>query len=280
MINSLRLTPDAARSGGRDSVDRKNHARNARDRPWRTNSVVTKEYSWLLYKLYSELQDAASHTIPSQVLLVTVENHIEFKKRMHRLAEDANSHMDEIGLATSASLGITVIKITQHLTDKHFVSELQHHAGDAISLRALFCLCCPSVKEAEVDDGMRWCKMYRAHDVLEELLRYKSSPMVDASFDGCPQETLDLNVDEQDIRELFDAIDMDHTGQISMENLCKGGKLDADEAQRLVALWDRERTGQLSRSDLLAVVHQVHSSVRQQMKAMFADLKNKQAAGC
>jgi len=262
MIHELRLTPDAATKLTSKASEQRKQVRKARARPWQENKFVTKPYAWLLYKLFAELKDS-SHTIPSKVLLDTVSNLDRLRALMQKFADDPDEAMSKFADSTLA------VRVTKHLTDKQCILRLEDHAGDAVSLRALFCLCCPSVQESEIEAGMQWCRTYRAHDILNALLKCKSSPLVDASFDE-KKEDVAIDVDEEDIEALFEAIDMDHDGQLSVENLCEGGNLRPEEARRLVELWDRDRTGELSKGEILAIVHHVHSSVRQRMKALFA----------
>merc|ERR1711971_560491 len=190
------------------------------------------------------------------------------------------SVLDAAFVAASAEEGVLedslnhtqVVKLQNHLTTRQFLALLEEHRGEGVTLRALFCWCCPSVREAEIEDGMRWCKAYRAHDVLEELLKYQSSPMVDPRFHhNSKPEDMNLEVDEDDIDALFEALDMDGDGDLSMAELCRGGKLELEEGRRLIELWDRDKTGNLSKADVTAIVFQMHSSVRQTMKAVFAD---------
>jgi len=274
MLQELRLAPHAGtHTTVSPSSQRRTQARKMRNRPWHDNSTITKPFAWLMYHLFTELQDAGLRAIPNQVLADAVGDHRRLKTLLQQFSQKAAAvdvDMNEPG----HPLTLLLVLMEKHLTDKNFATRLHDHDGDAVSLHGLFCLMCPQVTEAEIDDGMRWCAAYRAHDVLSELLRYKTSPMVDAAADA-PQHTLELNISEDDVLALFEAVDMDGSGEMSMQELCEKGSLPPGEARRLIELWDRSRSGELSKGDILAIVHQVHSSVRQSMKALFTESRGR-----
>lgn len=269
MINSLRLTPDVAQK----KQGRRSEMRAKRERPWCENTMVTKPFSFLVYRLFAHLIDESANWISNETLL----NLTHSNKVLKEIVDGAVKHSAEQGVEDPGHpLRTVASSLESRITGAEFARSVQHH-GDHISLRALFCLLCPGVKEAEIQDGMKWCHGYRAHDVLEELLKHKTGAMSldrDSSFDDRPdEERVHIEVDEEDIDALLEAIDLDKNGNISLEDLVKGGNLQPEEARRLVRLWDREKTGELSKGDLLAIVHEMHSSVRQNMKALFANSK-------
>jgi Ca2+-binding EF-hand superfamily protein len=275
MIRELRLTPDAkdVKQQSQRTVKRK-----CRDRPWETNQVITKPYAWLIYHFFIELKDR-TYTIPSQTLSDYARDFERTRGLLTRLAEKGGPSLSANGSVSGhgsgQSLTLLAARIAQHLTDSAFLSRLELTGGDAVSVRALLCLCCNGVKEAEIDDGMRWCQTYRANDVLTELLKCKTGPMsnpADSSVDA-PREIEDIDVDASDIDALFEALDTDGGGRLSLAELCQSGEVRPDEARRFVNLFDRDRSGDLSKAELLHIVHEVHSEVRQTMKAIFATTK-------
>lgn len=259
MIKELQLTPDPAP----EQNSRRQSQRKQRDRPWKANLVITKPYAMSLYRTFSELQDG-SGTISMAALAKFSGDHEHVRSKLMKWTEQSDRAAGE-DRKTQQQI---ITKVSIHLTDRGFMERLEEY-GDAVSLRALFCLCCPAISEAEIDDGMRWCLAYRAHDILTELLKYNSSPMTDEKYDPAKQN-VDIDLSAEDVDALFQALDIDGDGHLSLKELCQGGDLQSEDARKLINLWDRDRSGELSKSEILAIIHQVHHSVRQTMKGMFA----------
>lgn len=270
LVDDNRMT-STAKTRKRASIQtRRCQQREERSTAWKENSLVTKAFSWLIYKISVHLQNASTHTVSSQALLDLVSEHETVRQLVHKLSEKKDASMNRLQCEGDLKdISLVANRAVKALTEREFVTRLQDHAGDAISLRALFCLTCPLAKEAEIQDGVGWCKKYRVYDALEELLRQKVSTLSDPNFDQ-QKDGVEMNIFEKDVDELFEVLDTNHDGRISIDNLIGEGNLSATQAQQLVTLWDKDRSGELSRGDLLATVQHVTPQVAHSLKGLFS----------
>jgi len=125
-----------------------------------------------------------------------------------------------------------------------------------LSLRALCCVVWPHIKEADIETCMGWCRAYQAQSTLQEVLR------------AIREEDVELDV--EDIDELFEAIDSNGDGQLSLDELSNMGHLDISTARRLVDRLDSDANGSLSKAEVKSLIHQLDIAFKEQFKAAFA----------
>merc|ERR1719401_697421 len=93
-------------------------------------------------------------------------------------------------------------KLVHHLhrcfTDKTILAKLDLLGEGSISLRSFFCTLLPFICETEIEVCLRWCRTYRAQDVVKSFL-----------------EAGDVSVlDVHDVRAIFQVMDTDSDGVI------------------------------------------------------------------
>merc|ERR1712217_925831 len=97
--------------------------------------------------------------------------------------------------------------------------------------------------------------MGNAQFVLQEFLH---------ASDGDP------DVDLDDIEELFAAVDVNHDGVLSIDELIGQGSMDVGEAKKLIARLDRNNSGELSKGEFESVILKIDQVLKEQIKAMYS----------
>lgn len=294
MIADLTLTPGSATERHTTLRERRRaHKRKNRVTPWKENAFLTQPVAWMIYSFFFELRDTETNTLPIEAVLDIAKNHVALESLFEKAMRNAGEQIDLVreaeehsaspmgkkgspGGPIPAELLQTRFQVQRRVQDPAFLSRIDDMGEDDLSLRGLLCALASDASEAEIEDGMRWCSKFRANHILTELLKHDKSDMVDPQYFAKREATaapeLDLHADDLEI--LFGLLDSDGDGQIDVKNLVEMGGLSSDDAHKLVQLWDRGRDGALSRSDVLAIIHQMHAVVRQSMKAMFAQTRS------
>merc|ERR1719253_1686044 len=86
MLEELRLAPHAGTHAKCSvSSQRRAQARRMRNRPWQDNSTITKPFAWLVYHIFTDLQDRGLRAIPHQALADAIND----RKRVKAILQQA-----------------------------------------------------------------------------------------------------------------------------------------------------------------------------------------------
>jgi len=163
-------------------------------------------------------------------------------------------------------------------------------ADGVVSLRMFLCFLWPRVSDAGIECSFRWCQVFHAQQVLAVLMTKRRASLVgtrqrnsrwsvDSTFAAEPPQSgrgsqvhrgFLNDIDREDLKILFDIIDINGDGELSARELCVQGGLDAKQAQCLLKVWDQNHNGNLSQLEISSVVQAVDSGLKQQMKGLFA----------
>eukprot|EP00747_Dinoflagellata_sp_TGD_P016845 gnl/TRDRNA2_/TRDRNA2_125414_c1_seq1.p1 gnl/TRDRNA2_/TRDRNA2_125414_c1~~gnl/TRDRNA2_/TRDRNA2_125414_c1_seq1.p1 ORF type:complete len:407 (-),score=84.87 gnl/TRDRNA2_/TRDRNA2_125414_c1_seq1:130-1350(-) len=265
--SKLRMTPDPGGPVKRKNMTERQRMR-AKERAWRQNAMLTKVHAYVLFKVFQKLQvdlqiskeqlmEATEHL---NDIVVPIVQDIQGSANSKSFRSPDIDPSEEFFTRTAHSVG-------NALAQADFQQRVHELEEQQVSLREFCSLIYPHVKEAEIEACMRHCHLFRAHDILTELLEAETT----ATADGTRVTSTKLDVDDDDIDALFQAIDSNGDGHLSIEELCKVGGLELREAQKLVEMWDRDRSGQLSRGETLSIIYNMHSIVRCRMKGFWAE---------
>merc|ERR1711977_93891 len=100
-------------------------------------------------------------------------------------------------------LGRLVAHLKRYFHDRNVVAKLDGFGEGSITLRAFFCVIFHSLSEGDIETCLRWCQAFRAHDVLKEYMLIGNTS----------------NLSVEDVRTIFQAIDTDSNGTISLDEL-------------------------------------------------------------
>merc|ERR1740121_2962200 len=144
-----------------------------------------------------------------------------------------------------------------HLASLQVQKAFKEAEGEKISLRAFFCLVWSTCPESDIENCVKWCGLFTAKLVLEEIL--------DEDGDGKVED-----VDPEDVEAIFSAIDMNGDGKVTIEELVSDGGFSEAQARKLMS-HDRDRKGSLDMRELKAAANQTHAQVSESVRGLFAN---------
>jgi len=262
----IMLTPDPACVAGSPATWLTRRTKQ-RERPWILSAVVTKPRVYVMWWFFNKLKKG------SQIQRSGLLELINDPRRLDEVLSHGAAELRPAELIhqsdTMAELKV-VSYIKTHLCAASSVQRLKEQAKEeGLSLRALLSTMWLNVPEREINQGLKWCRQFQALAALKELLRPVQSDDVDP-FQGPENEALHLNLTEDDVQALFDVIDQDGNGNLSITELVALGNLSGAEAKHLEKVWDRDRSGELSQEELLASIHGRSRELRGSIKGVFA----------
>mmetsp|Transcript_3014 Transcript_3014/g.7312 ORF Transcript_3014/g.7312 Transcript_3014/m.7312 type:complete len:507 (+) Transcript_3014:214-1734(+) len=259
--NKLKITPDPGGCGRRP----KGISATRKDKPWREPTIITKPRSYIAFSVYMQVAENGS------VSAGNLRKHIGNRKNLLAALEQAYDHLQEQPWAgkTDGELRTrTCSNMSTYLETA--VAELQPLSEDEqVSMHRFLCLMWPRVSDKEVYTGFTFCRQFQAMATLEELLRASESALTNSEYEP-GKHGPDLDVDQDDIQALFEALDVNKDGKLSVEELTAEGAISAEEAEKLLRLWDRDFTGQLNKGEILNIVYGINQVVQRQLKNAFA----------
>jgi len=122
-----------------------------------------------------------------------------------------------------------------------------------ISMRAFYCLTMPSTSEADIDAGLRYCRLFAAQDTMRELMK----------TDG------PVKVDKEDVQMLFMAMDLDGDGRLTRDELVEHSQLSAEEVDAVMSKMDKDHSGELTKKEVEFLLLKLDHSLRCDLKASF-----------
>merc|ERR1719343_1823923 len=122
----------------------------------------------------------------------------------------------------------------------------------------MFCLVWTFVHENEIDACLRWSQTFRAREILEEI--------IEGTGEGKPPSKIAVD----DIEVIFEVMDVNHDGEIDIDELCHKGHIDVELARRLVKRWDEDGSGTLNKSELRSIIYKFDPSVKNKLKGIYA----------
>jgi len=260
----IMLTPDPTCAAGSPATWLPRR-RKPRERPWMDFAVVTKQRVYVMWSFFNRLKKGSQVQRSDLLELVIdprrLDDILSGCAAQFRVAELFH-HSDTVSELKVVSY------IKTHICAASSVQRLKEHTEEeGLSLHALLSAMWFNVSEREINQGLKWCRQFQALAALKELLKPVESNEVDPFLD--PEKALRLNLTEDDVQALFDVVDQDGNGNLSITELVALGNLSGAEAKHLEKVWDRDRNGELSQEELLASIQGMNRVLRGSIKGVF-----------
>jgi hypothetical protein len=181
-------------------------------RGFKAPSTVKKSHAWVMWKVFDDLA-GETRVIHCQALSTLLGNQQRLMKFLNDEARTAhkydktNQNMDD-----DERPDVLVLKLSKFLTSSEALKRLEKAVArgeKSLSLRGFFCVFWWFVAESELEACLGWCRCFYAQVALHDLCSAGSSK-IDA-------------IAEEDVLELFRAIDVDGSGSVTVDELCRGG---------------------------------------------------------
>jgi len=238
----------------------------SRQRPWRDPAVVSKPRAFMIWALFAEM--ATENTVSAKELVDLLQNRTDTKEMMERaharglegssgaIAEDAKSKLIE--------------SMMTHLLHRGFLDRLSACGQDErLSFRALTSMLWPTVPDKDITACLKWARQFQAFRMLRELTKTKDSALTNADYDP-NRDGVKLDVTRDDVEALFEVLDVNGDGTLTVDELTRSGVVSVEEASRLMELWDRDRNDELQKGEIMSIIWGMNQVVRRQLKGMFA----------
>ncbi|CAJ1450928.1 unnamed protein product [Effrenium voratum] len=282
----LRLDPDAAHSA---SMRPRGY-----DKPWQRaahRDGLTKAHAWVAWISFRQLAKKSNPRVIDSLELLNLVTRgrprvfplinaaVEESKSPAEQVEERTDELCASRIVMSVSQALLAKEVEERLRKMQGASVHGEESGH-ISLRSFLCLLWPKVGDASIECCVRWCQSFHAHQVCLALLRQKRASMcqtrqsrgsigMEPASGRRPVALLD-RLDRDDLKALFETLDIDGNLKLSARELCTQGGISAKEAQRLLRIWDQDNDGELSQAELSSIVHALDSALKQQVKGLFA----------
>jgi len=266
MRSKLALAPDPTPSGGGGGKKKCQVLR-----PWKQPTIVTKARAYMVWCLFDSLLEPdkfGGAEFKVKKLTDLIEEEAKLQEELARFA----SRLDDEGLKDKdkTAEARAVRYMHAHLTSESSKNKLaEYEPDDMLSLRGMLAVLWTNVEEREIQQGIQWCRKYQAHMALHELCKTKESALTNADYDPS-QHAMELDVTQDDIQAIFDVLDTNGDGKLTMDELVGDGSIDDKQAAHLQRLWDRDRDGELTKGDMLSIILGMNQMVRRELKGLFA----------
>mmetsp|Transcript_12001 Transcript_12001/g.21265 ORF Transcript_12001/g.21265 Transcript_12001/m.21265 type:complete len:303 (-) Transcript_12001:96-1004(-) len=198
---------------------------------------------WALVKQYG------NSSIPAEAG-VAKDNISKAFRKDSPFVRQSMSHLSDEG-----EMGIKKVKLTSRLQDPE-VQDYLDKAPETVKQDAFVHVVWPKLKSAEKIAVGEQLKRYYAQAKLSRLLKTVM----------CGEGN---SLTAAEIRSMFDEVDVDGNGILSVKELVQAGDLDLEEATSLTTFLDQKQDGMIEFRDVMEVVG-MQSNVRQGLKGMFA----------
>mmetsp|Transcript_58652 Transcript_58652/g.132170 ORF Transcript_58652/g.132170 Transcript_58652/m.132170 type:complete len:483 (+) Transcript_58652:85-1533(+) len=256
IAHKVRLTPDpppGQAEGDAELLRRRPNKDPKRRRPWRQPQGITEDHAWVIWRVFRSLAGDECRVVSSDTLREFCNDGLAVDKLVH---ESIRKGKEEDG---DKCVGRLVPHIIAQLHGSDILRRLEDLGGGDVSFRAFCILAWPYMKESQTEACLGWCKSFQVHKVLEELIEQVNEGKEE-----------DLEIDQDDIETLFEVMDSNCDGRLSIDELCNQGNADAIEARRLVRKLDTDASGSLSKDEVKSLIFGMDTAVKQHIKAMFA----------
>jgi Ca2+-binding EF-hand superfamily protein len=229
----------------------------------------SKAHCWFVYRFFVQLAGGGmQNTLPTQTLQSTLgdENAVdECISQVYLLAAEViipmdSKEEDHPGFnkrwsikGDTQELGRLAAHLKRYFHDRNVVAKLDAFGEGSVTLRAFFCVIFHSLSEGDIETCLRWCQAFRAHDVLKEYMAIGNTS----------------NLSVEDVRTIFQAIDTDCNGMITLAELIEGGELEEDQARALMQRLDEDSNGTISLDELQGILRSIDTSLRCEFQDAF-----------
>lgn len=239
----------------------------------------TKAHAWFIYRVFNILAGVeTATTIPDENLqklrddntyIYEVLNTASAAASLVTGAREKKPVGKQAGRISIVGDAKDLTKLVGHLQryfhDRHAGEKLDAFGEGSVTLRAFFCVILHSLTEGEIETCLRWCQSFRAHDVLKEFMVTGQTHYIDC----------------EDIRMIFETMDTDHNGKLTVEELMEGGELERDQAEILLKRLDGDMSGEISAAELEGVLRNMDTSIRASFRLAFEmDVHNPTQLAC
>ncbi|CAL1144587.1 unnamed protein product [Cladocopium goreaui] len=222
---------------------------------------VTREASYILY-LFWQLAGGAKQF--SQVPLISRSELLKslqprgpvilaLRQRIHKLE-------GEIAEMTSKAED----KMLTRLTSNEVYRKLQAMKEEEISQEIFIPVVFPGIKRFDLKFVLGCFRRFWAQEGLSNILHLVSEEKKD------PKGRLKVEIPVVDLKNVFDVLDEDDDGTISIKEMVQQGALEVKDALYLSELLDKGQDGEVSLAELMNLVVGTSGEVSESLKGLFA----------
>lgn len=241
--HQLRITPDESNHDARDRRSRRFRVDRSwrKPKPGRQPTCITKEHAWVVWSLFNTLA-RGRRLIPKYELKQAFEDNNEVMARLKKHALMEPDAPEEEAMLSVASRFTTADALRR-------VSQL---GEDIVSLRAFLCFAWPLAPEMEVELCMRWCRAFRANEVINDIIAKDTT----------------INHPEQ-IEALLEAVDTNGDSLLATSQLCGREHQVLHQARKLLAKWDRDEDKMPNRQDINTILRGMSAAIQVNFQEVF-----------
>lgn len=214
---------------------RRRNARGNIDRPWRKPSSVTQKGAKILWTIFEDIDEDGDNVVELSDICAALDPY----------DGKINQWRDKLGCGNDEHLegaaDMEALHLFHRLSSPEFKDRVQE-GSNSVSLQGFTVMCWPRIKVTEVRMVLGWMQKFKAQKVLKDIFRSVYSGTTDP----------DLHV--EDIKYLFECMDIDKDGILSVEEMVKDESLSRNEAEFLIKKLDTNHNGKLTLPETMQVV--------------------------
>jgi len=205
---------------------------------WTPPSEISKAHAWLLWKFFRHLSGGKAIADAERVQCCLKDSKA-VQKELLQIAGEAKNYepwaLTEASADAEAPDGpqkfaMEVDKLSQEFqivfTDQHLVQRLESLDSGPITVRCFLCISLPSLTPSHIEGCLAWCRVFRALEVLNQLGELEAAALKD-----------------EDLALLFEFLDVDASGDLSLSELVDVGQLPAEKAMEIFDKCKRQEEG-------------------------------------
>jgi len=205
---------------------------------WTPPSEISKAHAWLLWKFFRHLSGGKAIADAERVQCCLKDSKA-VQKELLQIAGEAKNYepwaLTEASADAEAPDGpqkfaMEVDKLSQEFqivfTDQHLVQRLESLDSGPITVRCFLCISLPSLTPSHIEGCLAWCRVFRALEVLNQLGELEAAALKD-----------------EDLALLFEFLDVDASGDLSLSELVDVGQLPAEKAKEIFDKCKRQEEG-------------------------------------